>query len=163
MVFSALSGPGHLHLTFSFSTSGHVKGKMHAWSLWEALWLTSSLLFSCTQSCKGLQDTYLWWWHASAQRNSTKFPFRLTLYPTANPLEPLHRAHYPDAHEGRPHHLFRATWAELAGMPGHSARSCPDRTLMVFVGDPATQKHVASLGPKKQKFVQAPISPGYIL
>ena len=117
MVFSALSGPGHLHLTFSFSTSGHVKGKMHAWSLWEALWLTSSLLFSCTQSCKGLQDTYLWWWHASAQRNSTKFPFRLTLYPTANPLEPLHRAHYPDAHEGRPHHLFRATWAELAGMP----------------------------------------------
>ena len=72
---------------------------------------TSSLLFSCTQSCKGLQDTCLWWWHASTQRNSTKFPFRLTLYPTANPLEPLHRAHYPDAHEGRPHHLFRATWA----------------------------------------------------
>lgn len=123
MFFSALSGPGHLHLTFSFSTSGHVKGKMHAWSLWS----TSSLLFSCTQSCKGLQDTYLWWWHASAKTNSTKFPFRLTLYPTANPLEPLHRAHYPDAHEGRPHHLFRATWAELAGKSCQETPPAPVR------------------------------------
>ena len=72
MRFSALSGPGHLHLTFSFSTSGHVEGKMHGWSLWS----TSSLLFSCTQSCKGLQvckihtfddDMLL---HKEIQRNS---------------------------------------------------------------------------------------------